>query len=90
MFSLHARKVVTTGEGGMIVTDDHVFAERPRRLRHQGMSLSDFVRHNAAPTLFENYPEIGYNFWISDIQAAIGLAQLDRANEALLSAEPSR
>jgi perosamine synthetase len=84
VFSLHARKVVTTGEGGMIVTDDSAFAERLRRLRHQGMSLSDFVRHNAAPTLFESYPEIGYNFRITDIQAAIGLAQLDRADEALL------
>jgi perosamine synthetase len=84
VFSLHARKVVTTGEGGMIVTDDSAFAERLRRLRHQGMSLSDFVRHNAAPTLFESYPEIGYNFRITDIQAAIGLAQLDRANDALL------
>jgi perosamine synthetase len=84
VFSLHARKIVTTGEGGMIVTDDSAFAERLRRLRHQGMSLSDFVRHNTAPTLFENYPEIGYNFRITDIQAAIGLAQLDRANDALL------
>jgi perosamine synthetase len=83
VFSLHARKVVTTGEGGMIATDDGALAERLRRLRHQGMSLSDFIRHNAGPTLFENYPEIGYNFRITDIQAAIGLAQLDRMNEAL-------
>src|SRR5262249_21459543 len=77
VFSLHARKVITTGEGGMIVTDDGAFAERLRRLRHQGMSLSDFARHNARPTVFEDYPEIGYNFRITDIQAAIGLAQLD-------------
>src|SRR5215813_11681121 len=52
VFSLHARKVVTTGEGGMIVTDDRAFAERLRRLRHQGMSLSDYARHGAAPTVF--------------------------------------
>jgi perosamine synthetase len=83
VFSLHARKVVTTGEGGMIVTNDGAFAERLRRLRHQGMSLSDFARHNAAPTKFESYPEIGYNFRITDIQAAIGLAQLDRLGEVL-------
>ena len=83
VFSLHARKVITTGEGGMIVTDDRAFAERLRRLRHQGMSLSDFFRHNAAPTIFESYPEIGYNFRITDIQAAIGLAQLDRLDEIL-------
>jgi perosamine synthetase len=83
VFSLHARKVITTGEGGMIVTDDGAFAERLRRLRHQGMSLSDFSRHNTAPTMFESYPEIGYNFRITDIQAAIGLAQLDRLEEIL-------
>jgi perosamine synthetase len=83
IFSLHARKVVTTGEGGMIVTNDHALAERLRRLRHQGMSLSDFARHSAAPTVFESYPEIGYNFRITDIQAAIGLAQLDRLDYVL-------
>ena len=83
VFSLHARKVITTGEGGMIVTNDGAFAERLRRLRHQGMSLSDFVRHNAAPTLFESYPEIGYNFRVTDIHAAIGLAQLDRLPDIL-------
>ncbi len=83
VFSLHARKVVTTGEGGMIVTDDREFAERLRRLRHQGMSLSDYARHGAAPTVFESYPEVGYNFRITDIQAAIGLAQLDRLTHVL-------
>jgi perosamine synthetase len=85
VFSLHARKVVTTGEGGMIVTDDREFAERLRRLRHQGMSLSDYARHAAAPTVFESYPEIGYNFRITDIQAGIGLAQLDRLEHMLES-----
>jgi perosamine synthetase len=83
IFSLHARKVVTTAEGGMIVTNDSALAERLRRLRHQGMSLSDFARHGAPPTAFESYPEIGYNFRISDIQAAIGLAQLDRLEDLL-------
>jgi perosamine synthetase len=83
VFSLHARKVVTTGEGGMIVTDDDVFAERLRRLRHQGMSLSDHARHAMRPTVFETYPEIGYNHRITDLQAAIGLPQLDRLREIL-------
>jgi len=83
IFSLHARKVVTTGEGGMIVTNNRALAERLRRLRHQGMSLSDFARHNTSPTMFEEYPEIGYNFRITDIQAAIGLAQLDRLDDLL-------
>jgi len=83
IFSLHARKVVTTGEGGMIVTNDDKFAQRLRRLRHQGMSLSDHDRHSARPTVFESYPEIGFNFRITDIQAAIGLVQLDRLPDIL-------
>lgn len=83
VFSLHARKVVTCGEGGMIVTDDGDFAERLRSLRHQGMSLSDYARHGLRPTVFETYPEIGYNHRITDIQAAIGLRQLDRLDELL-------
>src|SRR3954466_7258739 len=73
VFSLHARKVITTGEGGMITTNDGAFAERLRNLRHQGMSLSDHARHKLRPTVFENYSEIGYNFRITDLQAALGL-----------------
>jgi perosamine synthetase len=81
IFSLHARKLVTTGEGGMIVTDDGALAERLRRLRHQGMSLSDYQRHGMSPTTFESYPEVGYNFRITDIQAAIGRVQLAKLDE---------
>lgn len=83
IFSLHARKVVTTGEGGMIVTNDEPFAERLRRLRHQGMSLSDFARKNASPTAFETYDEIGYNSRMTDIQAAIGVVQMNKLPEIL-------
>jgi perosamine synthetase len=83
VFSLHARKVITTAEGGMIVTDDAAFAARLRMLRHQGMSLSDFARHGMRPTEFEQYPEIGFNYRITDVQAAIGLCQLDRLPEFL-------
>jgi perosamine synthetase len=83
VFSLHARKIVTTGEGGMIVTDDDAFAERLRRLRHQGMSLSDHARHAMRPTVFESYPEIGYYCRITDLQAVIGLPQLDCLDELL-------
>lgn len=83
IFSLHARKVVTTGEGGMIVTTNGDFAERLRRQRHQGMSLSDYQRHGQSPTTFETYPEIGYNFRITDVQAGIGVAQMARLPEML-------
>ncbi len=83
IFSLHARKVVTTGEGGMIVTSDERLAKKLRLLRHQGMSLSDYERHGSLPTKFEEYPEIGYNFRLTDIQAAIGVVQMSRLNAML-------
>jgi perosamine synthetase len=69
-FSLHARNVVTTGEGGIIVTNDAEFAVRLRRLRH--------------PTItFERYQKSSYNFRMTDIQAVIGLCQLNRLDEML-------
>lgn len=83
VFSLHARKLVTTGEGGMIVTDDGELAERLRRLRHQGMSLSDYQRHAMSPTTYESYPDVGFNFRITDIQAAVGRVQLAKLDEIL-------
>lgn len=83
VFSLHARKIVTTGEGGVIATDDEALAAKLRRLRHQGMSLSDFQRNGMRPTTFESYPEIGFNFRITDIQAAVGVRQLDRIDDIL-------
>ncbi|WP_051448399.1 DegT/DnrJ/EryC1/StrS aminotransferase family protein [Bradyrhizobium sp. WSM1417] len=83
VFSLHARKVITTGEGGMIVTKDGELSAKLRRLRHQGMSLSDYQRHASSPTTFESYPEIGYNFRITDIQAAVGVAQIGKLDAFL-------
>ena len=83
VFSLHARKLVTTGEGGMILTDNADLAARLRRQRHQGMTLSDYERHGGSPTHFESYPEVGYNFRMTDVQAAIGVVQLKRLPEAL-------
>ncbi len=77
-FSFHPRKVLVTGEGGMITTADSELAARLRRLRHQGMSVSDLERHRADRVITERYPEIGYNFRMSDLQAAVGLAQLDK------------
>ena len=84
VFSLHARKVITTGEGGMVVTNDGALAERLRRLRHQGMSLSDFARHEQSPSTFETYDEIGYNFRITDLQAAMGIVQMSRLDDILV------
>lgn len=77
-FSLHPRKVVTTGEGGMITTADPESDRRLRLWRQHGMSVPDTVRHAAATVVFERYPELGYNYRMTDLQAAIGRAQLDR------------
>ena len=77
-FSFHPRKVVVCGEGGMIMTSDTGLAQRLRRLRHQGMSISDLERHRASGVIIEEYPEIGYNFRLSDLCGALGLAQMER------------
>jgi dTDP-4-amino-4,6-dideoxygalactose transaminase len=74
-FSFHPRKSVTTGEGGMITTADADLAARVRRLRQHGMSLSDLERHRGATAQFESYPEIGFNYRMTDLQAAIGIEQ---------------
>ncbi len=83
VFSLHARKVVTTGEGGMIVTDDPDFAARLRLLRGQGRSGPDLTRKDVSPATPETYPEIGFNHRLTEIQAAIGNCQLDRLDSIL-------
>ena len=78
VFSFHPRKLVTTGEGGMIVTRDRRLATRLRSLRHHGVSMSDFARHAAGRVVVEAYGEVGYNYRMTDVQAAIGLVQLAR------------
>lgn len=82
-FSLHPRKVITTGEGGMITVHDPEIAERLRRLRAHAMNLSDVARHKATDVVFEEYPERGFNVRMTDVQAAIGLCQLEILNEIL-------
>ena len=82
-FSLHPRKVITTGEGGMITTNDAALADRMRKLRQHAMDLSDLARHNAADIVFESYPERGWNMRMTDLQAALGLCQLEALDEIL-------
>jgi perosamine synthetase len=77
-FSFHPRKILTTGEGGMITTNDEKVAERLRPLRQHAMTVSDVARHNAKSVVLESYDEVGYNFRMTDMQAAIGLIQLGR------------
>jgi len=82
-FSLHPRKVITTGEGGMITTNDRELAGRLRKLRQHAMDLSDLARHNAQDVVFESYPERGWNMRMTDMQAALGLCQLEALDEIL-------
>jgi len=77
-FSFHPRKIITTGEGGMITTDDPTIAERLRRFRHHGMSVSDIERHMANTVIIETYPELGYNYRMTDMQAAMGIGQIKK------------
>ncbi len=77
-FSFHPRKVITTGEGGMIATDDEELAERARVFRAHGASISDLVRHEACGTIYASYPEIGYNYRMTDMQAAMGIEQMKK------------
>ncbi|MCZ8035943.1 MAG: DegT/DnrJ/EryC1/StrS family aminotransferase [Novosphingobium sp.] len=83
VYSLHARKIVTCGEGGMICTEDGGLAHLLKLLRHQGMSASDDKRHGNSPTNFETYPVVGFNFRITDIQASVALSQFSRLDEIL-------
>lgn len=82
-FSFHPRKMITTGEGGMVVINQGEKAERARILRATGASISDLVRHEARGILQQQYHEAGYNYRLTDIQAAIGLVQLKKINEML-------
>lgn len=80
-FSFHPRKALTTGEGGMITTSDKALAKRLRRLRDHGADTSDFQRHlGPRPYLLPEFPDAGYNQRMTDIQAALGSAQMDRAD----------
>ncbi|HWO93737.1 MAG TPA: DegT/DnrJ/EryC1/StrS family aminotransferase [Dehalococcoidia bacterium] len=82
-FSFHPRKSITTGEGGMIVTNDDGAAEFLRRTRSHGASVSDLSRHVSGTVDIEEYHELGYNFRMTDIQAAIGLVQMRRLDDVL-------
>jgi dTDP-4-amino-4,6-dideoxygalactose transaminase len=80
-FSFHPRKVITTGDGGMLTTSDPNFDHAFRLLRHHGMSIPDTVRHGSPQVMVEDYVAIGYNYRMTDIQAAIGRKQLERLPE---------
>jgi dTDP-4-amino-4,6-dideoxygalactose transaminase len=77
-FSFHPRKLLSTGDGGMLTTRSADLDRAFRLLRHHGMSVPDAVRHSSNQVIFEDYPVAGYNYRMTDIQAAIGREQLKR------------
>jgi dTDP-4-amino-4,6-dideoxygalactose transaminase len=78
-FSFHPRKVITTGDGGMLTTANPEWDRQFRLWRQHGMSVPDTVRHNSHSVIFDSYPVLGFNYRMTDPQAAIGRKQLERA-----------
>jgi perosamine synthetase len=77
-WSFHPRKLITTGEGGMLTTNREEWAVRGRRLREHGMSVSAAERHSGGGAVVESYLETAFNYRMTDIQAAVGLVQLGK------------
>lgn len=82
-WSFHPRKILTTGEGGMVTTSDAGWAARGRRLREHGMSVSAADRHGSVLAPAEEYTEIAFNYRMTDLQAAVGLVQLDKLGDVV-------
>lgn len=82
-FSFHPRKLLTTGDGGMLTTNNANYDRKFRLLRQHAMNVSDVARHSAKQVVFESYDEVGYNYRMTDIQAAIGRAQLQRLDSII-------
>jgi perosamine synthetase len=82
-FSFHPRKLLSTGDGGMLTTASAEWDRQFRLWRHQGMSVPDTVRHRSREVIDEAYPVRGYNYRLTDIQAAVGREQLRRLPEAV-------
>jgi len=80
-FSFHPRKVISTGEGGMIMTPDGELDRTMRLLRQHGMSVPDTARHGATDLVIESYLSVGYNYRLTDLQAAVGIEQMRRLPE---------
>ena len=80
-FSFHPRKIVSTGDGGMLTTRNAAYDKQFKLLRQHAMSVPDTVRHGSNQVIFETHPVLGYNYRMTDIQAAVGREQLKRVPE---------
>ena len=84
VLSFHPRKSITTGEGGVIITNDHRINQLARSLREHGAVKSDHDRHvSGKPHQMSNYPYLGFNMRMTDMQAAVGIAQYEKLEEIL-------
>ena len=81
--SFHPRKILTTGDGGMITTRNPEFDRRFRLERQHGMDVADLVRHRSDAVVDDSHVSLGYNYRMTDVQAAIGRVQLTRLHEIL-------
>lgn len=81
-FSFHPRKSVTTGEGGMLTTNNEELAIKLDRLRNHGASISEEQRHHGPkPYILSAFEMVGYNYRMTDIQGAIGVVQLKKLDQ---------
>ena len=81
VWSFDQDAVLTTGEGGMLTTDNPEWAARARRLREHALETSAVERHESVPSALERYPEVGFDYRMTDLQAAVGLVQLGKLPE---------
>ncbi len=86
-FSFHPRKIISTGDGGMLTTHNAAYDKQFKLLRQHGMSVPDTVRHGSNQVIFETHPVLGYNYRMTDIQAAVGREQLKRVPEIVATAD---
>lgn len=84
VFSFHPRKLISTGDGGMITTNNPEHDRMLRLWRQHGMSVNDTVRHASKQVIFEDYVEVGYNYRLTDLQAALGREQLKRLPDLIV------
>jgi len=82
-FSFHPRKIITTGEGGMLTTSNPEYDKSFRLLRQHGMTVPDLIRHSSNEVIFEQYEVLGYNYRMTDIQASIGIIQLSKLDSII-------
>lgn len=80
-FSFHPRKLLTTGDGGMMTTNNKNYYKKLKLLRQHYMDIPDTKRHDSKKVIFEQYNKLGYNYRLTDIQAAIGIEQLKKVDK---------